>query len=182
VHSFTHVDAPRHILADGFTTSDITLDHITGRAVIIDLAGIAAKTEITDATLRSASGSIERGDMVLVKTCWDDTMSIQLPEFWKEAPYMTREASKWLLEQGVKAVGFDFPQDYPIRGLLDGRVSEMHEMVTHDILLRNGVILIEYLCNLRSLVSDLAEVVALPLKLPDSDGAPARVIARSLNR
>jgi kynurenine formamidase len=45
------------------------------------------------------------------------------------------------------------------------------------VLLRNGVIMIEYLCNLRRIPGDRTPLVALPLKIPDSDGAPARVIA-----
>jgi kynurenine formamidase len=39
------------------------------------------------------------------------------------------------------------------------------------------VILIEYLCNLAALESERTQLFALPLKLPDADGAPARVIA-----
>ncbi len=49
--------------------------------------------------------------------------------------------------------------------------------MTHDVLLRNGVIMIEYLCNLHRLSGDRTFLVALPLKIPDCDGAPARVIA-----
>ena len=51
------------------------------------------------------------------------------------------------------------------------------EYVSHDVLLRNGVILIEYLCNMGALEQDRVMLVALPLKLPESDGAPSRVIA-----
>ncbi|HEX9841685.1 MAG TPA: hypothetical protein VGC20_03000 [bacterium] len=45
------------------------------------------------------------------------------------------------------------------------------------MLLRNGVIMIEYLCNLHRIPGDRTPLVALPLKIPDSDGAPARIIA-----
>ncbi len=69
------------------------------------------------------------------------------------------------------------PQDYPIRELLGGKQAPIAEFVSHDILLRNGVILIEYLTNLGALSSPRTTLFALPLNIPNSDGAPARVIA-----
>ncbi|MGH6913272.1 MAG: hypothetical protein ACREH3_06150, partial [Geminicoccales bacterium] len=48
---------------------------------------------------------------------------------------------------------------------------------THDVLLRNGVILIEYLSNTAALIRPRTFLCCLPLKLPGSDGAPARVVA-----
>ena len=44
----------------------------------------------------------------------------------------------------------------------------------HKILLGNGVILVEYLCNLRSLQHKDIELIVLPLKVLGGDGAPAR--------
>jgi kynurenine formamidase len=37
--------------------------------------------------------------------------------------------------------------------------------------------LIEYLCNVASIGADRAVVHALPIRIPQADGAPARVIA-----
>ena len=71
-------------------------------------------------------------------------------------PYMTREASEWLLERGPRAVAFDFPQDYVIRLLLKGERRPLAENVTHDVLLQNGVTLIEYLCQHRGADADRA--------------------------
>jgi arylformamidase len=45
------------------------------------------------------------------------------------------------------------------------------------VLLRNGVILIEYLSNTAALTEPRTFLCCLPLKVPDADGAPARVIA-----
>ena len=91
---------------------------------------------------------------------------------------MTAEAAVWLREAGVKAVGFDFPQDHCIRFFLTGEARPpLPEHVTHYHLLKRGVIMFEYLRNTGALRAPRSLVVALPLKLPDSDGAPARVIA-----
>src|SRR5690606_41088601 len=62
--------------------------------------------------------SSDLGDIVLVKAHWDLRYSHRTAEFWTQAPYMTAEAARWLLEKQVQAVVFDFPQDYVIRLLL----------------------------------------------------------------
>jgi kynurenine formamidase len=90
---------------------------------------------------------------------------------------MTREAAAWLLERRPRAVAFDFPQDYAIRLLLKGERRPLAENVTHDVLLRNGVILIEYLSNTVALTGPRTFLCCLPLKVPAADGAPARVVA-----
>jgi arylformamidase len=177
VHGFTHVDAPRHMVAGGDTTSEIALERMIGAAALLDLTGIAAEAEITAQVIAAAGGHLEAGDIAVIKTCWETVHSPRTPEFWTESPYLSAEACRWLLERGIKALGVDFPQDYPIRGLLDGRQAPIAEFVSHDILLRNGVILIEYLTNLGALAGPRTTLIALPLKIPESDGAPARVIA-----
>ena len=153
------------------------LNQIVGRAAIVDLTGIEPNSPITEIQVRDAGEHINPGDIVVLKTCWDEVASPKTPEFWTTAPYMTRPACEWLLSRQIKAVGYDFPQDYPIRKLLDKEVAPISDFVTHDVLLRNGVIMIEYLCNLRQLTTSYTQLYALPLKILESDGAPARVIA-----
>ncbi len=177
VHGFTHVDAPRHVVPGGGTTDDVPLETLVGEAAVLDLSGIAPETEITAEMLAGAAAELRAGDIALLKTRWDEARSLREPGFWTDSPYLSAAACRWLLHRGIKALGVDFPQDYPIRGLLDGRSAPVTEFVSHDILLRNGVILIEYLCNLGALAGPRTTVFALPLKVPAADGAPARVIA-----
>ena len=177
MHSFTHIDAPRHIAPDGDTTDEVPLERLIGEAVVIDLTGIGPDSEITAETLAATGAEIHAGDIALIKTRWDEARSPGTPEYWSEAPYLSAEACRWLRGREIKALGVDFPQDYPIRGLLGGQQAPIAEFVSHDILLRNGVILIEYLTNLGALQAPRTTLIALPLKIPNADGAPARVIA-----
>lgn len=177
VHGFTHIDAPRHMLPDGPTTSDFRLESLVGEAAIVDLSAVGENTAITAELIAAAGEHVRRGDMILLKTAWDQRFSLKNPEFWTCAPYLTREACEWLIGRGPGVVGFDFPQDHAIRALLDGGSPALAEFVSHDVILRRGVPLIEYLCNLGAVSSSRAEVCALPLKLLDADGAPARVVA-----
>ena len=55
--------------------------------------------------------------------------------------------------------------------------TTLPEHVTHYHLLKQGIIMFEYLRNMGALRQARNQIVALPIRIPDSDGAPARVIA-----
>lgn len=177
VHGFTHIDSPRHILPDGKTSSDVPLEATIGTASVVDLSDVAPSEEIDAAFLVPRAEQVREDDIVLLKTRWDERRALDTPEFWTDAPYLARDACEWLLDRRIKALAPDFPQDYPIRQLLGGVTAPLADFVSHDVLLRNGVILIEYVCNFGALTRDRTTIYALPLKLPGADGCPARVIA-----
>ena len=177
VHAFTHMDAQRHMMADGPTMSAVPLHRVVGDCAIIDISDVQAMEAISAEKIAARSQHLADNELVLLRACWDQQRSPDTPEFWHDAPYMTREAAECLLAQNIRAIAYDFPQDYPIRLSLIGETAPFAEHVTHDILLRNGVTMIEYLCNTHELKGERTYLVALPIKLPDADGAPTRVIA-----
>jgi len=180
VHGFTHIDAPKHILPQGSTSSEFALDQLMGFATVIDVSGVDEASPITAEMLENLTSSSVIEERILLKAAWDSRISPTEKAYWQRSPYLTRCAAEWLLDKRPKLVGFDFPQDYPIRGLLENEVPSIETMVTHDLLLRNGIPLLEYLCNMASLNSNRVELIALPLKILDSDGAPIRVIAKDV--
>ena len=178
VHGFTHIDAPRHFEPEGATSDQLDLDTVVGEAAIVDVGAVGPDAPIEARHMDAAGSHVRRGDIVLMRAGWDRVESIRTPAFWGRAPWMTTEAAEWLWERRVRAVGFDFPQDYCIRGFLTGAPhAPYEENVTHWVLLRRGVILMEYLCNLHALTGNRTYLVALPIQLPQADGAPARIIA-----
>ena len=57
-------------------------------------------------------------------------------------------------------------------------VNNLEEVTRiHRILLKGGVTIIEGLCNLEGITGDKCWLIALPLKIFQGGGAPARVIA-----
>jgi kynurenine formamidase len=86
-----------------------------GEAAILDLSDVPENTAITGERIAAAGAHLRRGDIAILKTRWDERADIATPDFWARAPWMTAEAAIWLCEAGIKAVGFDFPQDYCIR-------------------------------------------------------------------
>jgi kynurenine formamidase len=177
VHGFTHMDSPRHVFQDAPTTSDIPLETTVGEAAVLDLTPIRPEEAVTAERLQAAAAHLRAGDIVVLKTCWETQRAPGTEAFWRDAPYLTRDACAWLLARRPRALAVDFPQDYSIRLLLDGEIQPLPEHVSHDVLLRNGVILIEYLANTRALTQPRVWFCCLPLKIPEADGAPARVIA-----
>jgi len=178
VHGFTHMDSGRHFDAQSYTTDDISLDQVMGEAAVVDLAGIAPNSAIDVDCISAAGQHIRPGDIVLMRTCWDEQRSLQTEQFWTDAPYMTAEASRWLYDRSIKAIAFDFPQDRCIRDYVTGaRSPSLEENVTHLELLLKGMPMFEYLCNTGEISQSRVEFIGLPLKIPHCDGAPARVIA-----
>jgi arylformamidase len=88
--------------------------------------------------------------------------------FVEEYCYITPGAALLLVNDGIKVVGIDYlsvdkygDDDYP----------------THRALLGGGVVVIEGL-DLREVEPGYYEMLCLPLKVKDGDGAPARVVLR----
>jgi arylformamidase len=93
--------------------------------------------------------------------------------FYENWPYLSEDACTWLVEQGARLVGMDTPSpDNPADGFGAERDSPKHK-----ILLGAGVILLEYMTNLDQLGVGPVQLIALPLSLPGSDGAPVRAVA-----
>ena len=176
-HGFTHVDAQAHFVAHAPTIEATPLARVVGPARVIDLRDVTPNSEIDARRLASRDPGGAEGEILILSAAWDEKRDNRTAEFWKEAPWITRDAAEWLHARKPTAVAFDFPQDFPIRLLLDGKTVPSDQHVTHDVLLRAGVTLIEYLVNTAALRHPRTLLCAAPLKIPNADGAPARVFA-----
>jgi arylformamidase len=178
-HGFTHCDGFNHFVPGGATVDAMPLTTWVGDAAVVDLTHVGPDTGVTAADLDARAGHVRRGDIALLRTDWPRRRSWETREFWTEAPYTTAEACRWLVGRGVKAVGYDYPPDFPIRHLVTGAPARpaREEWATHHTFFPAGVGVIEYLTNLDRLGRDRVRFVALPLRLEGADGAPARAIA-----
>ncbi|MEL6372749.1 MAG: cyclase family protein [Pseudomonadota bacterium] len=176
-HAFTHVDAGRHFFAGAATIEATPLEVVVGPCSVIDLRDVEANQEIGPELLAARFEDWREGDFALLCTGWDRHRAIDDLNFWRDAPYLSRAAAVWLRERGITTIAYDFPQDYVIRLLLDGEVRPGPEHVTHDVLLRAGVTMIEYVCNAHTIAAPRVLLSAAPLKVDGGDGAPARVYA-----
>lgn len=159
LHVGTHIDAPMHMIADGKPLSEIPIDRFMGRGFLIDAR---EKTKIDTDLLEKSL--IEKGDILLIHTGFDRKFG--QPEYYETFPPITENFAHQVVERGVKMVGLDCPSpDYP-------------PFLTHKILLGKEVLIIENMTGLENLIGvKNFEVIALPVRF-ESDGSPARVVAR----
>ncbi|TNC25152.1 cyclase family protein [Amycolatopsis alkalitolerans] len=167
-HCGTHVDAPRHFIADGMTIDDVPLDWLVGPACAIDF-DLAERQEITAAMLDGAGGHVRRGDRLLVRTGF--TTRYWQPSY-VEHPYFTEDAAGWMIDRGIRLLGIDMLTPDKPHSLRDSGFN----FPVHHILLGNDVIIVE---NLRfdNPLPERFDVSILPLPIHEGDGAPARAFA-----
>lgn len=178
-HWFSHIDFPRHTGLEYPDSEAFSLEAYNGKASVINVnREQIANYGITAADLQLASNGRKLEKILLIRSDWGLETSWETKEFWSNSPYLTDDAIYWILDQQPTAVGFDFPQDYSIR-LLQERPVSPEEQKTHTILLRNNILLIEYLTNFHSIKGDSCEFFCLPLNLKHVDGCPVRVVVRN---
>ena len=183
-HGGTHLDAPLHFAADGLATDEIPLQNLVGNAVVIDISKKAAADRnyrLSASDVRSFEnqfGRINRGDIVLLRTNWDqfwpdaktylgddtpgDDSSLQFPSYGEDAARLLVE------ERGVSILGVDTAStDY----------GKSTDFVVHRIAAARNVSNLENLTNLHRLPPTGAVVLALPMKIEGGSGGPVRVVA-----
>jgi arylformamidase len=173
VHHGTHLDAPRHFIADGPTMDQVPLERLYGQGVIWRID--APDHGIIDVVqLEAATPRVQEGDIVLIDT--DRARHINTKRYEDHAS-LSPEAAEWLLARGVKMIGVDFSTP----DLASNRRAEGFDWPVHHILLGRGVLIAEHMSNLGALASRRCEIMFLALNIVGSDGAPARVAARAID-
>ncbi|MDC7246140.1 MAG: cyclase family protein [Sphaerochaetaceae bacterium] len=178
-HWFSHIDFPRHTGAEYPDSECFPLDYYNGEASEIDLTrkeGCSNYGYTSDDLERAVKGqSLKK--IFLIRSDWALQTSWLSRDFWDESPYMEDDALQWILDRKPNCVAFDFPQDYSIR-LLSKRPVAPEEQKSHTLLLRNNILLVEYVTNFNAIGQDTCEFMCLPLKLENIDGSPVRAVAK----
>jgi arylformamidase len=170
-HTGTHMDAPFHFYKDGAGIDELPLEVLMGRCRVFDLSGITR--HISPEILEACDWKGSEGTGVtraVFKTRNSRHWANNDPEFDKNFIALTGDAAMYLVHRGVKLVGVDYLS-------VEAYGGKTHPV--HDTLLGAGVVIIEGL-NLSDVAAGDYELIALPLKLKGADGAPARVVLRSL--
>lgn len=186
-HSGTHLDAPRHFFPDGATLDEYPMDRLVGPGVIVDVRPQATMTRESEP---AAGGSSPTNPALVDAALLSERLRLAgaMPGdfilLWTEGACLSPEAALLLLDTGTGLVGTDGPSlDPPPPAPSDGpseraRAAETLEpYAAHRLLLGNGVLLAERLCNLDRLGPGPVTCAFLPLAVVGTDGAPVRVIA-----
>ncbi|MGI6379331.1 MAG: cyclase family protein [Anaerolineae bacterium] len=177
VHCGTHLDAPLHYIPGGASIETFPLDLFCCRAYVVDLTDTDANGAIGVDELASRWPSVVP-PAVLLRTDWPKR-AWGTSRFWSDSPYVDEAGAKWLAEQPIRIVGFDFPQDYVIRNLAAQGTAALEEFYVHLAVMSKGIWQIEYLTDLDKLCSPTVEILVCPLALEGLEASPVRVLARA---
>lgn len=146
-HNGTHIDSPAHLIPGGKSLDQVAVERFFARSYVLDTAGCALVTSKMVSDLPPGCTGI--------LFCGADS-------------YLDEGAARLLLDQGYRLFGFEAAS-----------CDEMGSstLPVHHILLEGDALIIECLVNLEPLSGRIVELVALPLLVDGSDGAPSRVVA-----
>lgn len=187
-HTGTHMDAPFHYGDCGVdgrparTICEVPLDWCFGEGLLLDLrsgSGAISAEEIEEAAAKTGRG-VRARDIVLIWTGAD--AHVGTPEYFSEFRGMTRAATKWLVERGVRVIGIDsFGFDAPFVEMIEAylRTGDRGELWPAHLYGRER----EY-CQLERLAGLASigrahgfKVACFPVHLKGADAAWSRVVA-----
>jgi arylformamidase len=161
VHSGTHVDAPRHFIDHGATVEELGLDPFVGAAVVVD-AGLADEI---GASVLAAAKIPDDAERILLRTRNSSRPELYKTPFDENYAALTLSGAEWLVDRGVRLVGIDY--------LSIQRFRESPDV--HRVLLDAGTSILEGVC-LVDVAPGPYELICLPIRLANVEGAPARAI------
>lgn len=187
VHSTTHIDAPWHYgpMINGKkskTIDQIPLEWCFGNGIVVDMSHKLDFEEITvddiKSDLQQSGATISPGTIVLIRT---DRDKLQGDDFVNKGTGMSKSATEWLIDQGVKVMGidqwgFDLPLRYLVKKAKETNDPELFWQA-HLVGIDKEYLHMEQLTNLSALPPYGFKVAVFPLKLKGASASPARVVA-----
>lgn len=163
-HMGTHMDAPYHYFHTGRKIADFLPDELIGNAFICDVTKI--RQQIEKSFLEQHEAALKECQIVVFKSGWSRYYGT--PAYFENYPVLSEEAALYLMSLEIKGIGIDAPS-------IDVVETEIYPI--HQIVLGSDKYVLENLTNLESVTADKVQLIALPLKLKEADGAPVRVVA-----
>lgn len=161
LHTGTHIDAPRHFIADGHTIDLLDIEVLLGEVYVAEIYGTDA---ISEKDLIDA-GIPEGVKRLFVKT--ENSM------IWKTSPNIFHhnfiafdlDAAMWIVKKGIKLIGIDYLSIQKYKG----------DVKVHQIILGNNIIALEGV-DLSKVKKGYYEMICLPLRLKGVEASPVRVL------
>ncbi len=156
LHTGTHFDSPLHMMEGGWTAEFLPLHKLLAPCRVLDL------TRVTDGIAKEdlIPYGIKPDEFILLKT-----QNSYETKFNPDFIYLKKDAAVYLADTGIKGVGID--------ALGIERSQPGH--ATHLALMEKDVLILEGL-QLKDIEEGSYFMVALPIKIRDAEGAPARVV------
>ena len=162
-HTGTHIDAPRHFVADGLTVEKLPLETFVGPTRVVDVSA-QGDAPITAETV--ARANLNGATRVLFRTT-NSEKRMGKREFSQYWVGIAPDAAQALVDAGVKLAGIDY--------VTIESEETTKEWPTHHILCGAGVIILEG-CKLNDIADGEYFMCCLPMRLKGSEAAATRTI------
>ncbi|OGI59563.1 hypothetical protein A2814_01040 [Candidatus Nomurabacteria bacterium RIFCSPHIGHO2_01_FULL_38_19] len=160
-HTGTHIDAPAHAILGASTLGKIPLGNFIGPCHVLDFSDNTRAEAVTTEMLQAKN--IKKNERVLLKT----RNSVRgFEKFYDDYVYLDGDGADYLASLPVLLVGIDSLSIKKCGGA---------DQRPHTSLLAKNIPIIEGL-NMSSVTEGEYELICLPLKFTDIEGAPARAV------
>lgn len=167
-HAGTHMDSPYHFEVTDERIDQIPVERFISKAHVVTVEIHQSQQLITENDFAGIEDKIQFGESIIVKTGW--YQFVETDRYRTDLPRISEEAAHWLVSKKINLLAVEPPSVADVNNLRE--VTKIHQ-----ILLGGNIIIVEGICNTDNLVTKTVELITLPLKIKDGDGAPARVIA-----
>ncbi len=162
----TYIDCPFHRYEKGKDLSQVSINKMA------DIDGILIHVPYTTSLAIDKDyfeGLNLKNKAVLVYTSWSDFW--QSDEYFENHPYLTANAATYLKEQEVSLVGIDSHN-------IDNTSNKSRPV--HTILLKEEILIVEHMTNLKALLGHDFLFTAVPPKVEGFGTFPVRAFAKIL--
>jgi len=132
---------------------------------VLDFSKIQ-KTVITYQDVTCHESLLKKNDFILLYTGWYKKWGQK--SYFNNFPVLSTEAAQWIAEFSLKGIGVD---------MISVDRTDTRSFPIHRIFLEKNILIIENLTALEELVGKDFTFSCFPLKIENSDGAPARAVA-----
>jgi arylformamidase len=160
VHCGTHIDFPRHFIANGNVQCDLFPQAFILKAIVIEMFG----TRLIEPVHLTYDD--HAGKAVIFKTGNSRQKLMSISEFDPDFCALSLESAQHLITNGIKLVGIDY---------ISIESAESHDFAVHKALLGAGIPILEGLDLSEAEAGDYT-LIALPLKNDDIEASPVRAI------
>ncbi len=164
-HTGTHIDAPFHFYNKGKKIHNLNLYDLIGEVIVINVL----TPKIDKKFLKTID--LKKYKRIIFKTQNSKKKLLSKKNFTKNYVYITKDGAKYLAAKKIKLIGIDYLsiEDY------NSKNSYAHKIIT-----KNDIIILETL-DLSKVIPGKYLLIALPIKLYGTDGAPARIVLIKFN-
>lgn len=164
-HTGTHIDAPVHFVPGRKGIDGLSLDTLIGPAYVVDLIHVDHEVHGRDFEQANIPQGTER---LLCKTSNSSLWTKSPTAFDPDFVGISYDGAQWLVDHEIKLVGVDYLGVERYENVGNGAP-------THHLLLENEMVIVEGL-DLSNILAGTYELICLPVKIKNSDGAPCRAV------